>query len=109
VSTFTISKVTLYSLLLAMMVALTIWTSSQGHRDGCAAYLAGDRTAPSTEYIVTGTRTVVVSCNQWLPRQPTWVQMLCLVELVLIATFLLNGLGNVRDWLERRRRLRGLS
>jgi len=108
VRSFTISKVTLYSLLLALLLALGIWTSTRVPGDACARYLAGDKSAPSMELIVTGTRTVVVSCDQWLPRQPTWVQMLCLLELVLISTFLLNALGNMRDWFETRRRLRGL-
>jgi hypothetical protein len=103
---FLISRVTLFSLLLALLLGMGIWMSTQRPRDACAAYVAGDKGAQSTEYVVTGTRTVVVSCNSWLQRQPTWVQMLCLLELAVVGVFVLNGLGNVRDWFEMRRRLK---
>jgi hypothetical protein len=102
-SSFPLSRVTLFSFLLALMLAAGIRLSTLGLQDGCSAYLAGNKGAPAAEYVVTGTRTVVVPCDQWLPRQPTWVQLSCLLELVLIVTFVLNGLGNAYDWYGRRR------
>ena len=101
---FTISRVTLFSFLLALLLAVGIrmWTDAQ--RDDCARYLAGDATAPASELVVMGSRTVVVSCNQWLPRQPVKVQMLCLLELVLAAVFLMNALHDLHGWLQRSRR-----
>jgi hypothetical protein len=98
-----ISRVTIFAFLLALLLGL--WIRQQGHTDGCAAYLAGDKTAPSTVYVVTGTRTVEVSCDEWLPRQTERVQLLCLLEVLLVAMFLLNGLLDARRWFEARRRL----
>ena len=56
--------------------------------------------------VVTGTRTIVVPCSDWLTRQPEKIQMLCLVDLVLAVMFVLNALLDMRAWLQRRRRLR---
>jgi hypothetical protein len=102
-----ISRVTLFSFLLTLLLAAGIWRWDVGHRDDCAAYLAGDKTAPATEYVVSGTRTIVVPCDIWLPRQPEKVQMLCLLDFVLGVVFLLNALQDARGWFETRRRMRG--
>jgi hypothetical protein len=100
---FAISRVTLFSFLLALMLGIAIQMWSSGMKDECAPYLAGDNSAPATEFVVTGSHRVEVSCNDWLFRMPLAVQMLCLLGLVLGAMFLMNGLGDVRDWLVRRR------
>jgi hypothetical protein len=105
---FTISRITLFSFLMALLLGVGIrqWTDAQ--RDDCARYLAGDLTAPASELVVMGSRTVVVPCNQWLPRQPVKVQMLCLLDFVLAVGFVLNALHDLRGWLQSRRRARGM-
>jgi hypothetical protein len=103
-----ISRVTIFSLLLALMLGVGIRLRTQGQRDGCAAYLAGDKTAPATVYVVTGTRTVIVSCDEWLPRQTERVQLLCVLELLLVGVFVVHAWGDARDWFGAWRRRRGM-
>jgi hypothetical protein len=51
-----------------------------------------------------------VPCNQWLIRQPDWMQILCLVYLLLGGVFVIHAAGDMRDWLNSRsRRARGLG
>jgi hypothetical protein len=100
---FRISKVTLFSSLLALLLALMIRLNTQDRRDACSAYLEGDKDAPPAEYVVSGTRTIVVPCDSWLPRQPVNIQVLCLVNLVLAAVAVLNGLQDARAAFARRR------
>jgi hypothetical protein len=101
-----ISRVTLFSFLLALMLGMGIWMGTDGQQDNCSRFLAGDKTAPSSEWVISGTRQIVVPCNDWFARQSTRVQVLCLVDLVLSVVFVLNALADMRDWLEMRRRLR---
>jgi len=101
-----ISRVTIFSFLLALLLGVGIRLRTQGQRDGCAAYLAGDARAPATEYVVDGSRTVVVSCHEWLPRQTQRVQLLCLLDLVLVVVFLLNTPQDARRWFGMRQRRR---
>ena len=104
-----ISRVTIFSLLLALLLAAGIWRWSAVQRDACSPYLGGDRMAPSTMYVVTGTRTVVIPCDDWLERQPGRVQLLCLVDFVLVVMFGLNALQDARGWFAMRRRRRGMA
>ena len=99
-----ISRLTIFSLLFALLLAAGIWRWSVVQRDACTPYLAGDRTAPSTMYVATGTRTMVVPCDDWLERQPGMVQLLCLVDFVLVVMFGLNALLDARGWFESRTR-----
>jgi len=103
VSGFAVSRVTLFSFLLAMLLATGLLRWNAERRDACSEYQAGDRTAPASIYAVSGARAIVVPCNDWLARQPMTVQILCLVELVLMSMFVLNGLMDLRDWRKRRR------
>jgi len=98
-----ISRVTIFSLLLGLMLAtgIRLWYSAQ--RDPCARYLAGDTKAQSSQEVETGTRTIVVPCANWPMRQPAWVQILCLLDLVLGAVFAVNAAIDLRNWLARRR------
>lgn len=101
-----ISRVTIFSLLLGLMlgVGIRLWSIEQ--KDPCAAYLAGDRKAPASQWVESGTRTIEVPCSEWLPRQSMRVQVLCLLDVALAAVFLLNALAELRKWLEMRRRRR---
>jgi len=101
------SRVTLFSLLLALLVGIGIRLCTDGQRDACAGYLAGDTAAQKSEWVLSGTREIEVPCTDWITRQPLRVQILCLVDLVLAVLFLLNALSDLREWLEMRRRMRG--
>ncbi len=100
---FPISKVTLYSLLLSLLLASGLWAWAAQERDGCWRYLAGDKKAPATVEVETGTRSIVLPCRDWLPRQSDAVQTVCLLELFLIVLFAGNALQDLRENLARRR------
>ena len=99
---FPISRVTIFSLLLSLLLATGIRRWYLGQRDDCRRYLAGDTSFPAAQVVVSGTRTIVVPCDQWWLRQPVAVQMLCLLDLLLATVFAVTGLQDTRAWLERR-------
>jgi hypothetical protein len=86
-----ISKLTIFSLLFALMVGTRIVQWDLGHQDACTRYLEGDKKAQATVLISVGPRQVEMPCEIWLPRQPNWVQGLCLLDLLLVVAFLLNA------------------
>jgi hypothetical protein len=102
------SRVTLFSLLLALLlgVGIRLWTDE--HRDACAPYLSGDTKAQKSEWVVSGTREIEVSCNDWTARMPLRIQILCLLDVVLGVLFGLNALSDLHEWLAMRPRLRGM-
>ena len=100
---FRISRMTIFSLLLALLLATGIRRWYLGQRDDCRRYLAGDASFPSAQVVVSGNRTIVVPCDQWWMRQPTIVQMLCLLDLLLAVVFVVNALQDARAWFERQR------
>jgi hypothetical protein len=104
-----ISRVTLFSLLLALMLGAGIRLRDAQQRDPCSLYMAGDKTAPPSEYVVSGTRQIVVPCNSWFLRQPLSVQVLCLLDAFLSIVFLFNALSDLKQWFQMRRRMRPLS
>jgi hypothetical protein len=101
-----ISRITLFSLLLALMLASGIWIWNNGHPDDCARTMSATGTMPRAEYVISGTRQISVPCNDWIMRQSLTVQILCLLELLLAVIFLLNALSDLREGLEARRRIR---
>jgi hypothetical protein len=98
-----ISKVTLFSLLLGLLLACGIRLWYVERKDECARWLAGDRSAPATQTVVSGTRTIEVPCTDWAMRQPLGVQVLCLLDMALGVVFVMNGLADVREWMQVRR------
>jgi len=104
-----ISRVTLFSLLLGLLLAAGIRLWCDGQRDDCSNYLAGAKSAQRSEWVVSGTRMIEVPCNEWFMRQSMRVQVLCLLDLVLAVMFVLNALTDLRDWLAKRRRMRGMG
>jgi len=100
-----ISRVTIFSLLFGLLLATGIWMRDMQQTDNCSRYMAGDKSLPASEYVISGSRTVVVPCGDWLARQPVWVQVLCLLEMVLGVVFVLNALSDLSGWLKMRRRL----
>lgn len=99
-----ISKVTIFSLLLTLLLAAGIVRWDVQHQDDCDRYLAGAQGYPSTQTVVVGQKQVEISCKLWLPRQPKSVQIFCLLNLTLGVVFLLNALADLRRTLEARRR-----
>jgi hypothetical protein len=102
----TISRITLFSLLFGLLVALGIRMASDGERDACTPYLRGDSRAPASEWVDSGTREIAVPCNDWFMRQPLRLQLLCLLDGALFAVFILNLLGDIRDCVASRRQMR---
>jgi hypothetical protein len=101
-----ISRVTIFSLLLGLMLACGIWIWTDGHPDQCARAAAPDGSMPPSEYVVSGTRQIEVPCNVWIMRQTEWAQILCLMDLLLAVVFVLNALLDLRGWLRMQRRMR---
>lgn len=97
-----VSKITLGSFFLALFLGVGILRWSLQTRDDCTRFLAGEPGAPSAQVVVTGSRTVVIPCRVWLPRQPTAVQVLCLLDFLLGVVFLLNVIGDIRIHLQAR-------
>lgn len=97
-----ISRVTIFSLLLGLMLGLGIFIHTSSERDRCNMYPAGG-TPPKTEYVVTGTREVEVSCNDWWMRQPLAMQVQCIADAGLGLIFAVNALIDLRRWTRWRR------
>jgi hypothetical protein len=103
-----ISRVALYSGLLALLLGAGIELRSLLQRDECMRYLAGDSTAPETQTVVSGTREIAVPCTDWVDRQPETMQLLCLLDVMLFFVFALNAAADVRAWMQMRRRRRAI-
>ncbi|MDP9037744.1 MAG: hypothetical protein M3O02_00545 [Acidobacteriota bacterium] len=91
-----VSKVTVFSLLFALLLAAGIARWNVTHVDDCTRYLAGEKGFPPSQVITTGTRQVKMPCSIWLPRQSDAIQILCLLDLLLGVVFLLNALADIR-------------
>ena len=100
-----ISRVTLGSFMLALLLTAGIYLWSAEHGDDCARYMAGDTSLPSSEMVDVGGHQVEVQCGQWLLRQSVAVQILCLVDLVVVIVFTLNAVGNFLEW----KRMKGVG
>jgi hypothetical protein len=97
-----LSRLTLFSLLLALMLGLGIMLQTKSQLDRCNSYSA-DGIPPRSEYVVTGTREVEVPCSDWWMRQSLTIQILCIADLGLGMIFVVNALGDLHRWLELRR------
>jgi hypothetical protein len=89
---------TLISFLAALLLTAGMYLWNAGHWDDCARYLAGERWLPSSQTVDSGTQQIEVPCEQWFPRQPLILQLLCLGDLVLLVVFSLNALGDFLEW-----------
>ena len=94
-----ISRITIFSLLLGLMLGLGTYMRVKGEQDRCNTYPPGT-TPPKTEYVVSGTREVEISCNDWWMRQPTTVQILCIADAGLAMIFVVNALQDIRAWIQ---------
>lgn len=90
-----ISRVTIFSLLLGLMLGLGIFLHANGERDRCNTYPEGG-VPPRSEYIVSGTREVEMPCDSWWPRQTMTVQVLCIAGAGLGMIFVVNALIDLR-------------
>ena len=86
------------ALLLAVGIALGLRAWSVQQRDPCDEVLAGGRRRV-TVYVESGTRTVEMPCDMWIPRQPAWVQAALILELAVVVVM---GLSVAMDWRRRR-------
>jgi polyferredoxin len=96
-----ISRVTLYSFLLALTLGLGIRVWYPGPRDACSTSPAANRV--SSEFVVIGKRMVQIKCTDWIGRMPMSVQILWFTVVVLGIVCGLNMLGDLRDWSSRKR------
>jgi hypothetical protein len=103
-----ISRRTIFSLLLTILIFLGIRVWIINHHDPCQSYLPG-HVLPQTVMVESGTRTVEMPCSQWLPRQPDLVQLSCLLDLTAVVVFLLSVWRDINRWRERRRKSREKS
>jgi hypothetical protein len=99
-----ISRQTIVTLLLALLLGVGLKFWALGQADDCDDYLAGDKTAPASQVVESGSRSIDVPCEAWIPRQSFWVQILCLLELVVLVAFTISSVGDLRDWIVSRRR-----
>jgi len=97
-----ISRITLFSLLLALMLGLGIVMQTKSESDRCDSYPAGG-IPPSSEYVVTGSRELEVPCNDWWLRQSLTIQILCIADAGLGMIFAVNALADMRRGLAMRR------
>jgi len=97
-----ISRVTLYSMLTALLLTAGLYLWNANRWDDCQRYVAGDKSLPSSQIVESEGDSVEVPCEQWFPRQSPTILLLCLFDLVLIVVFVLNALSDVRDWRQDR-------
>jgi len=102
-----ISRVTLFSLLLALTLGAGIRLWDARHPDNGSLYMAGKKTLPSSELVVSGTREIEVPCNDWFMRQTLTIQVLSLLDVLLGTLFFFNSLADLQRWFQSRRRMRG--
>ena len=93
-----ISRKTFVSLIASFLLTTGIYLWNVEHWDDCARYLAGEKSLPSSQTVDSGNQQIEIPCEQWIPRQPLSVQLLCLADLVLLVVFSLNALGDLLEW-----------
>ena len=96
-----ISRRTIFSLLLALLIlcGLRLWVIN--HRDDCDRAANHMGQMPASVMVESGDRLVEMPCNVWIPRQPMGVQLACLLDLTVGVVFLLSVCD---DWVRTRAR-----
>ncbi len=98
-----ISRRTIFSLLLTLLLAAGIRLWAANTRDDCDRQGKGSPATPTTVLVDSGTRSIVVPCTYWIPRQSPRIQALLLFNAVLALVFLLSAAD---DWSRTRSRRR---
>ena len=91
-----ISRKTIFSLLLALLLAGCIKAYTLRVINPCDAYLAGQASAPSTVVMNTEGRAVEIPCNSWFLRQPRAVQAWCMFDGLLVVIFIISASADRR-------------
>ncbi len=91
-----ISRKTVGSLLLALLMGTGVMIWSQGHRDACDRIDDEDGKAAEYEDVPVGPQIVVVPCRIWFLRQPPGVQAACLAGIAAVAVFVLSASGDLK-------------
>ena len=89
-----ISRQTIFSLLLALLVGVGIFAWNGAKRDECDVS-GPDRGAVQVPVGQSGRKVLLVNCNEWLPRQPVKVQAWCFVDVALGVVFGMSMLVDV--------------
>jgi hypothetical protein len=98
-----ISRKTIISFLLALLLAVSIKAYTLRIANPCDAYLSGQLKAPATVVMNQQGRPYLVPCNDWFLRQTRSVQVFCLVDAGIFVVFLVSAFA---DWRRRRASLR---
>ena len=98
------SRVTLFSLLLALFLGTGIWSWTTQQRDACTPYLSGDPSAQKSEWVTSGTRQIWVPCDDWFTRQPLRIELLSILDVALMVLFFMSSLSDLCDSFNARRR-----
>ena len=93
-----ISQKTIFSLLLALLLAGCIKAYTLRISNPCDAYLAGQPGAPATVVVNPEGRAVEIPCDSWFLRQPRALQAWCMLDGVLVVIFLISAWA---DWRRR--------
>ena len=99
-----ISKQTIFSLLLALLLAGGMRAWRVEHFDACDRFHAEKSGTPMSVMVQSGTRTISVPCSIWVMRQPLWMQGLCALLVMLSVIFLMSVWSDWSRAGERRRR-----
>lgn len=99
-----ISRRTMVTVLLALLLGLGIRVWAAGVRDDCDRMGPGTRGQPASVKVESGTRSIDVPCARWAwgLRQTRTVQALALLDGVLGLMVVVFALGDWSRWRERR-------
>jgi hypothetical protein len=98
-----ISRQTIGSLLLALLLGVGVKIWAQGSHDACDRVLPGDAKTPEYESVQVGPQVVMVPCRIWFLRQPPAAQGACLAGIAAGVVFVVSAGADVkRSWEIRR-------
>jgi hypothetical protein len=75
------------------------WLSAQWH--DCER-IAAQRSLPATQTVTSGEITLTIPCKSLVPRQPLWMQLLSLFELIAIVVFAIYFWTDIKGWIQMR-------